>query len=885
MLSVNNLLSPANGKPVVVPTQDMVLGLYYLTKQRKGARGEGKLFADSEDVRIAYDSGVIDEHAAVKVRMDGGFVETTVGRIIFSEILPKNIPFEAANRELTKKELGKLIEYIHKVSGKRDTVVFLNELERLGFKYATNSGISICIDDMHVPSKKAELIKEAEQEVMEVQRQYADGLITQGERYNKVIDIWANVTEKVADEMMKELGAEEGKSLSEEEIKESRSFNSIFMMADSGARGSAAQIRQLAGMRGLMAKPSGEIIETPITANFREGLTPLQYFISTHGARKGLADTALKTANAGYLTRRLVDVAQDVILIEEDCGTREGITVIPLIEGGEIIQSIEERIFGRTLAETLKDPVTNEIIANRNVEIDDELARKVVDAGIDRVKIRSVLTCHSKIGVCGKCYGRDLARGGKIEIGESIGIIAAQSIGEPGTQLTMRTFHIGGAATKIIEQATLAPKNSGFVKFIDVTAVKNKEDVLIVLNRNAMIAIVDKTGREKEKYSLVYGARIFVEDGQKVDPGQRLVEWDPYSTPILTEIGGRIALGDLVEGVTFKEEVDETTGLAHKVVIDYPAHMRPRISIKDEHGKTVKSPGTNNPARYLLPSGAHMLVEKGELLAPGDILAKIPRETTKTKDITGGLPRVAELFEARKPKEQTIVSEIDGIVEFRGAHKGMRVVVVKGGSESREYLIPKGKHVTVHEGDWVKAGEPLMDGAVNPHSILDILGPKELQSYLVDEVQKVYRLQGVSINDKHIEVIVRQMMRKIRIEDPGDTIFLIGDEVDRMVFAEENERVRDEGERPAQGRPLLLGITKASLSTESWVSAASFQETTRVLTEAALSGLVDELRGLKENVIMGRVIPAGSGMKIYRDTFIKGDFYSMQLEHEEAEVE
>ncbi|MBF0505366.1 MAG: DNA-directed RNA polymerase subunit beta' [Nitrospirae bacterium] len=884
MLSVNNLLSPANGKPVVVPTQDMVLGLYYLTKKRKGARGEGKTFADTEDVLITYDSGVIDEHAAVKVRMNGGVVETTVGRIIFGEILPKNIPFEAINRELTKKELGKLIEYIHKVSGKRETVVFLNELERLGFKYATNSGISICIDDMHVPTKKAELIRDAEQEVMEVQRQYADGLITQGERYNKVIDIWANVTEKIADEMMKELGAEEGKPLSEEEIKESRSFNSIFMMADSGARGSAAQIRQLAGMRGLMAKPSGEIIETPITANFREGLTPLQYFISTHGARKGLADTALKTANAGYLTRRLVDVAQDVILIEEDCGTREGITVIPLIEGGEIIQSLEERIFGRTLAETLKDPVNNEIIANRNAEIDDELAKKIVETGIDRVKIRSVLTCHSKIGVCGKCYGRDLARGGKIEIGEAIGIIAAQSIGEPGTQLTMRTFHIGGAATKVIEQATLAPKNSGFVKFIDVSAVKTKEGVRIVLNRNAVLAIVDKTGREKEKYNLVYGARIFVENGQKVESNQRLVEWDPYSTPILTEIGGRIALGDIVEGVTFKEEVDETTGLAHKVVIDYPAHMRPRISIKDDHGKTVKSPGTNNPARYQLPAGAHILVDKGDLIAPGDILAKIPRETTKTKDITGGLPRVAELFEARKPKEQTIVSEIDGIVEFRGAHKGMRVVLVKGGSESREYLIPKGKHVTVHEGDWVKAGEPLMDGAVNPHSILDILGPKELQGYLVDEVQKVYRLQGVSINDKHIEVIVRQMMRKIRIEEPGDTIFLIGDEVDRMVFAEENERVRGDGGRPAQGRPLLLGITKASLSTESWVSAASFQETTRVLTEAALSGLVDELRGLKENVIMGRVIPAGSGMQVYRDTFIKGDFYSMQLEHEEAEI-
>lgn len=885
MLSVNNLLSPANGKPIVVPTQDMVLGIYYLTKQKKGVRGEGKVFADPEDVRVAYDSGIVEEHAGIKIRMNSELVETTVGRVLLSEILPKKIPFSMINKELTKKELGKLIEYIHKTLGKRETVVFLNNLERLGFGYATRSGISICIDDMHVPTKKAELIKEAEQEVMEVQRQYADGLITQGERYNKVIDIWANVTERVADEMMKELGAEDGKPLSEEDLKERRLFNNIFMMADSGARGSTAQIRQLAGMRGLMAKPSGEIIETPITANFREGLTPLQYFISTHGARKGLADTALKTANAGYLTRRLVDVAQDVILTEDDCGTREGIVVTALIEGGEIIQPLEDRIFGRTLAETLKDPVTNETIASRNQEIDDELAKKIVDAGIDRVKIRSVLICNSKVGVCAKCYGRDLARGEAIETGEAIGIIAAQSIGEPGTQLTMRTFHIGGAATKVIEQATLEPKNSGYVKFIDLNAVKNKEGVFIVLNRNAMIAIVDKSGREKEKYNLVYGARIFAEDGQKIESGQRLVEWDPYSTPILTEIGGKIALGDIVEGVTVKEEVDETTGLAHKVIIDYPANMRPRVSIKDEHGRTGKIPGTNNPARYLLPSGAHLLVDKGDIVTPGDILAKIPRETTKTKDITGGLPRVAELFEARKPKEQAIVTEIDGIVEFRGAHKGMRVVVVKGGEESREYLIPKGKHVTVHEGDWVKAGEPLMDGAVNPHSILDILGPKELQRYLVDEVQKVYRLQGVSINDKHIEVIVRQMMRKVRIEDPGDTIFLIGDEVDRMTFTEENERVKAEGGKAARGRPMLLGITKASLATESWVSAASFQETTRVLTEAALGGSVDELNGLKENVIMGRVIPAGTGMPLYRETFIKGDFYSMQLEHEEAETE
>jgi DNA-directed RNA polymerase subunit beta' len=881
MMSINNLLSPANGKPIVLPTQDMVLGIYYLTKQKSGVRGEGRIFASPEDIRVAYDSGAVHEHAGIKVRMNGERIETTVGRILFSDILPKDIPFSMVNKELTKKELGKLIEYIHKVSGKRETVVFLNKLEKLGFYYATISGISICIDDMHIPSTKPELIKEAEQEVMEVQRQYADGLITQGERYNKVIDIWANVTEKVADEMMKELGAESGKLFTEEELKERRTFNSIFMMADSGARGSVAQIRQLAGMRGLMAKPSGEIIETPITANFREGLTPLQYFISTHGARKGLADTALKTANAGYLTRRLVDVAQDVILSQDDCGTREGIIITALVEGGEIVLPLEERIFGRTLAETLKDPITNEVIAVRNTEIDDDLAKKIAEAGIDRIKIRSVLTCNSKIGVCGKCYGRDLARGESIEIGEAIGIIAAQSIGEPGTQLTMRTFHIGGAATKVIEQAILMAKNSGFVKFIDLSSVKNKEGVIIVLNRNAMIAIVDKSGREKEKYNLVYGARIFVEDKQKVESNQKLVEWDPYSTPILTEIGGKIALGDIMEGVTFKEEVDETTGLAHKVVIDYPANMRPRISIKDEQGRTAKIPGTNNPARYLLPAGAHILVEKGDTVAPGDILAKIPRETTKTKDITGGLPRVAELFEARKPKELAIVTEIDGIVEFRGAHKGMRVVVVKGGEESREYLIPKGKHVTVHEGDWVKAGEPLMDGSVNPHSILDILGPKELQRYLVDEVQKVYRLQGVTINDKHIEVIVRQMMKRIRIEDPGDTSFLIGDEVDRITFVEENVRVKAEGGKPAHGRPLLLGITKASLSTESWVSAASFQETTRVLTEAALGGGVDELNGLKENVIMGRIIPAGTGMPLYRDTFIKGDFYSMQIEGKE----
>ncbi len=870
MMSVNNVLSPANGKPILVPTQDMVLGIYFLMKEKKGALGEGKIFAGPDDVRVAYDAGQLSEHAKIKVKIDGEFVETTTGRVIFSEIVPKEIPFSMINKDMTKKELSRIIEYSYKTAGKRATVVFLDNVEKLGFRYATHSGISICMSDMHIPSKKPEMIHHAEQEVMEVQKQYADGLITQGERYNKVIDIWANVTERIADEMMKELGAEDGKVASEDELKEKRSFNSIFMMADSGARGSAAQIRQLAGMRGLMAKPSGEIIETPITANFREGLTPLQYFISTHGARKGLADTALKTANSGYLTRRLVDVAQDVLIMEDDCGTTDSITVTSLVEGGEIIQPLEERLQGRFAVEDIKDPITKEVIIKRNQEIDEQLTQKVIEAGIDRVKIRSVLTCQSKFGVCAKCYGRDLGRGGNIETGEAVGIIAAQSIGEPGTQLTMRTFHIGGTASKVVEQTVLEAKNPGIIKFLNINTVKNREGMLVVMNRNGSIAIVDAKGREREKYSVVYGAKLQVVEGQKVVVGQRLVEWDPYSTPILTELGGKIALGDIVEGVTVKEEVDETTGLSHKVIIEYSANMRPRISIKDEHGKaTLKIPGTNNPARYVLPSGAHILVDKNDLVFPGDILAKIPRETTKTKDITGGLPRVAELFEARKPKEQALVSEIDGIVEFRSAQKGKRVVVVKGGEATKEYDIPKGKHVSVHEGDWVKAGEPLMDGAVNPHSILDILGPKELQRYLVDEVQKVYRLQGVSINDKHIEVIVRQMMRKVRIEDPGDTVFLIGEQVDRMAFQEENERVKAEGGAPAQGKPLLLGITKASLTTDSFVSAASFQETTRVLTEAAINGMLDELRGLKENVIMGRVIPAGTGMSKYRNTFVK----------------
>jgi len=624
-------------------------------------------------------------------------------------------------------------------------------------------------------------------------------------------------------------------------------------------------------MRGLMAKPSGEIIETPITANFREGLTVLQYFISTHGARKGLADTALKTANSGYLTRRLVDVAQDVIITEPDCGSEDGIYVTSLVEGGEIIEPLEERILGRVAVSDIRDPITSDVIVPGGEEINEEKVEAVIDAGIDKVKIRSVLTCQSRRGVCIKCYGRDLGRGRVVDIGEAVGIIAAQSIGEPGTQLTMRTFHIGGTASKVVEQTVLEAKNSGLLKYIELNTVKNKEGDRVAMNRNGKIVICDEEGREKEKYSVLYGARLKVSDGQKVKSGQKLVEWDPHSMPILTEVGGKIAFGDIVDGVTMKEDVDEITGLSRKVIIDFQgATLRPRISIKDEANKTVKIPGTNVVARYLLPTGAHILLEKGAPVYPGDVLAKIPREITKTKDITGGLPRVAELFETRKPKEQAVISEIDGTIEFGGFVKGMRRGIVKNEQgDTREYFIPKGKHINVHEGDWVMAGEPLMDGSANPHDILSILGPKELQKYLVDEVQQVYRLQGVTINDKHIEVIVRQMLKKVKIEDPGETDFLIGSQVDRFIFEDENEKVMKAGGKPATGMPVLMGITKAALSTDSFISAASFQETTRVLTEAAVSGKVDELLGLKENVIVGRLIPAGTGFPLYRETYLK----------------
>ncbi|MGQ9777150.1 MAG: DNA-directed RNA polymerase subunit beta' [Thermodesulfobacteriota bacterium] len=873
MMSTNNILSPANGRPIIVPTQDIVLGIYYMTRERPFVKGEGKIFASPEEVRVAYDSNEVDLHARIRVRMDGQMVETTVGRVLLKEILPEEIPFSIINKVIKKGELAALVDYCYRYCGEKKTVILSDRLKDLGYRYATEAGISICIDDMLIPSNKEALLKEAQEEIEKVQEQYTEGLITDGERYNKVIDIWAQVTENIADVMFRELGTEEVEG-PHGETKKVNSFNPIYMMADSGARGSAQQVRQLAGMRGLMAKPSGEIIETPITANFREGLTVLQYFISTHGARKGLADTALKTANAGYLTRRLVDVAQDVVITEKDCGTLDGIEMESLIEGGEIIESMKGRILGRVALEDIRDPFTGEVIVRANEEIDENLAERIEDAGIDRVKIRSVLTCKSKRGVCALCYGRDLARGRIVNVGEAIGIIAAQSIGEPGTQLTMRTFHIGGTASRRAEQTTLESQIDGKVKFINLKTVRNREGNLVVMNRNGELAILDENGRERRRYSVIYGAKLKVKDGQKVKEGDLLAEWDPYSIPVLTEVSGRVKFGDIIEGVTMQEQVDEFTGLSRKVIIESKdPELRPRISIKDEKGRTMNLPGSTSQARYLLPVGANIFVSEGDIVEAGDVIVKIPRETTKTKDITGGLPRVAELFEARRPKEYALISDIDGMVEFGKDLKGKRKVIIRPEvGEPREYIIPRGKHVSVHEGDFIKAGEPLMDGPVNPHDILRVMGDKALARYLVDEIQEVYKLQGVKINDKHIEVIVRQMLKRVRIKEVGDTRFLVDDQVEKYVFEEENERVIKEGGKPAVAEPLFLGITKASLITDSFISAASFQETTKVLTQAAVAGKVDYLRGLKENVIMGRLIPAGTGLPKFKrlDLWVEG---------------
>jgi len=871
MLSTQNLLSPASGQPVAVPTQDMVLGVYYLTRPKPGTKGEGRTFGSIDEVLMAWDSGEVETQSAIRLRYSGPLIDmttaydeqaivhaevvdaknhmlnTTVGRVILYDNMPKGMPF--INALLKKKGLGQLVSYTYLRYGPEMTVTMLDHIKELGFYYATKAGITISIDDLIVPPGKRDFVENAQNEVVKVDQQYRDGAITNGERYNKVIAIWSDVTEKISDMMFNEMERAE---------KASHGFNPILLMADSGARGSKQQIRQLAGMRGLMAKPSGEIIETPITANFREGLTVQQYFISTHGARKGLADTALKTADSGYLTRRLVDVAQDVIISEADCGTVDGIYVGSIVESGEIIEPLRDRIVGRVSLEKIKD-YEGKVIVEINQEITEDLASAIQAAGIERVKIRSVLTCESRRGACVRCYGRNLATGKLVEIGEAVGVIAAQSIGEPGTQLTMRTFHIGGTASRVAEQTSLEAKNAGTIKFHNLQTVRNQAGFLVAMNRNGVLAIMDEKGREKERYTIVYGAKLKVNEGDHVKVGATLVEWDPYTFAILTEVSGTVQFKDLLEGVTMHEELDEVTGLSRWVVTDSPDEKRqPTIQIRDDKHKVLR--------KYLIPSRAHLMVADGDAVYQGDVLAKIPRETTKTKDITGGLPRVVELFEARKPRETAVITEIDGIVKYGDITKGQRkIMVINENGVEREYALPRGVHVNVQEGEHVRAGEPLMDGPRNPHDILAVLGEKELQAYLVNEIQEVYRLQGVNINDKHIEVIVRQMMRWIKVEDVGDTEFLVDEQVDKFRFQEENERVKKSGGKPASGRPLLLGITKASLSTESFISAASFQETTRVLTEASISGKIDYLRGLKENVIMGRLIPAGTGLDFYRN--------------------
>ncbi len=872
MLSANNILSPANGLPLAVPTQDMVLGIYYLTKAKPGAKGEGRAFGSTDEVVLALESAEVELLTPIRMRYEGEmidlaaayddqdvphaesvhlkrqFINTTVGRVIFNDHLPKEMPF--INGLIKKKGVQQLCYFCYLRFGLKRTVQMLDELKELGFQYATKSGISIGIDDMLIPGDKFTLVDNTEKEVVKVQQQYLDGAITNGERYNKVVAIWSDITEKVAEQMFKAMERQDKEGV----------INPIYVMADSGARGSKQQIRQLSGMRGLMAKPSGEVIETPITSNFREGLTVLQYFISTHGARKGLADTALKTADSGYLTRRLVDVAQDVIISEIDCGTADGIYVEPITEAGVEVEPLRDRIVGRVSLDKIKDYEGN-IIVDVNQEINEELASAVQAAGIERVNIRSVLTCESKRGACARCYGRNLATGRFVELGEAVGVIAAQSIGEPGTQLTMRTFHIGGTATRITEQSKLESRNNGFVRFIDMNVVRGRGEHLIAMNRNGLIAIVDEKGREKERYHVVYGARLRVEENQPVKLGELLAEWDPYTFSILTEAGGTIQFKDLQPGITIEEQVDEVTGLSQLVVTLPPGDEKhaPTIQVRDSAGRVRK--------KYLMPSRAHLMVQDGDEVQPGDVLAKIPRETTKTKDITGGLPRVVELFETRKPRDPAVISEIDGVVKYGEISKGLRKIYVESedGKTQKEYSIIRGVHINVQEGEHVKAGEPLIDGPLNPHDLLAVLGEKYTQAYLVNAIQEVYRLQGVNINDKHIETIVRQMMRWVKVEDVGDTAFLLDEQVDKFRFREENDRIIAEGNRPATGRPLLLGITKASLSTDSFISAASFQETTRVLTEAAVAGKVDYLRGLKENVIMGRLIPAGTGLERYRN--------------------
>ncbi|WP_018232183.1 DNA-directed RNA polymerase subunit beta' [Thioalkalivibrio thiocyanodenitrificans] len=895
MMSTNNILSPAHGDPIIVPSQDIVLGLYYMSRERVNARGEGMHFADVEEVHRAYESGQVELHARVEVRIrevtpnDEGElsesfirVKTTVGRALLSQILPAGLPFELVNRDLNKKAISGLINACYRRVGLKETVVFADQLMYTGFKYSTRAGVSFGINDMVIPEEKTGILTNAEGQVKEIEDQYASGLVTKGERYNKVVDIWSHTNDQVAKAMMDKLGKDEVVDAEGNTVKQP-SFNSIFMMADSGARGSAAQIRQLAGMRGLMAKPDGSIIETPITANFREGLNVLQYFISTHGARKGLADTALKTANSGYLTRRLVDVAQDLVVTEVDCGTDKGIVLKPIIEGGDVVEPLRERVLGRVLAQDIIMADGSSLLPAGTL-LDEDAVDLMEASGVDEVVVRSAISCATRYGICSMCYGRDLARGHQVNDGEAVGVIAAQSIGEPGTQLTMRTFHIGGAASRSVAISAISARAKGIIRLHNIKTVPNKQGNLVAVSRSGELGVVDDQGRERERYKVPYGAVISVNDGDTVESGQEVATWDPHTHPIITEVAGRIQLNDFIEGVTVNKQVDEITGLSSTVVMDPKSRgsagkdLRPTVRLVDEKGKDLKLAGTDIPAHYALPAGAIMSLEDGATVAVGDVVARIPQESSKTRDITGGLPRVADLFEARKPKEPAILAERTGTVSFGKDTKGkQRLVITDDQGDTHEELIPKWRHVNVFEGEHVEKGEVIADGEPNPHDILRLLGVTPLAEYMVKEIQDVYRLQGVKINDKHIEVICRQMLRKVEITDPGDTRFLTGEQVDRARVMEEHERLGPDKEQARYER-VLLGITKASLVTESFISAASFQETTRVLTESATRGARDDLRGLKENVIVGRLIPAGTGLAYHKERRRKrhgGDFSMM----------
>jgi len=878
MMSTNNILKPASGEPIINPSQDIVLGIYFMTREKPFEKGEGKRFSSIEEARIAYETNAVSLNASVIVRVHGKTYNTTVGRAIFYEIVPKEISFDEINKNLKKKDLANLIDMSYRRSGEKATVIFADKIMLTGYRFATISGISIGIKDMKIPESKPMLIEKAQKAVREIEKQEIAGAISEGEKKNKILDLWKKTTEDVLNRMIKDISTEVVEN-DKGEKKETQSFNSIYVMSDSGARGSKDQMRQLSGMRGLMVKPSGEIIETPITANFREGLSVLQYFISTHGARKGLADTALKTANAGYLTRRLVDVAQDVIISEYDCGTLDGVEITALVDQGDVVEPLKDRILGRVSLEDIVNPDTGDIIVKKNSEITEELAQIVEDAGIDKVFARSVISCKSEKGVCALCYGRDLSRGRLVNLGEAVGVIAAQSIGEPGTQLTMRTFHIGGAATGKTEQSTHESRFGGKIVYKNIQFVENDEGDIIVLSRNGELAVVDEKGREKEKFPIGIGSKLFYKEGDVVNKGDKISEWDPYNNPVIGEVDGFVKYIDVIENITLNDSFDERTGQQSKVIIaSKDQTFKPRIAIVDKKGNIHKN-SRGRDSIYNIPVGASLKVNDNDEIKRGTILAKISREGGKGSDITSGLPRVVELFEARQPKEHAIITEIDGTVSFgKDVKNKVELIVEPEIGQPKKYMIIRGKHIRVQEGDYVRAGEQLIEGSPDPHALLEVKGEKELSRYLVDQVQEVYRLQGVKINDRHIEVIVRQMLRKVKIADPGDTHFLMNEDVEKIVFEKENLKVVKEGKRPARGKTILLGITKAAISTDSWISAASFQETTKVLTDASLINKVDELRGLKENVIMGRLVPAGTGFRTYHKL-------NMKIEREEEEIE